>query len=99
MPTIEDAQTKEIDGVKFKKTHTGQKRRYGDTMDEYEVHSDLGFDATKAVLCEKVHKCALPFEKWKAEDTSMDNHFRSYFDIKDYGEGRYFYRVTFPSTH
>ena len=61
MPAIEDTKSQEIDGVKFTKTHTGQKR--------------------------------------KAEGTTMDNHFRSYFDIKDYGDGRYFYRVTFPSTH
>lgn len=99
MPSIENAKSQEIDGVKFTKTHSGQKRRYGDTMDEYEVASDKGFEHVKAVMCGQAHKCELSHSQWKAEDTTMENHFRSYFDIKDYGDGRYFYRVTFPSTH
>lgn len=96
-----DRQTKTIDGVTFRNTHSGQCRAYGDSHYEYKVTSDRPAEHVERVCRERVYKCDLPAKQWQEENRanpSMDNHFRSHYEFQDCGDGRYFYRVTFPFT-
>lgn len=94
-----DHHTKTIEDVTFTNIHSGQKRAYGDSLCEYEAVSDQSPEHVRAILCEHAYKCELPAEQWRAENRekpSMDNHFRSHYEFKNLGDGKYFYRVTFP---
>lgn len=94
-----DRQHKTIDGVTFVNTHSGQKRRYGDSHYEYEVTSDLAPDEVERVCRESVYGCQLTMRQWRDEnraDPSANNHFRSHYEFEARGGGKYFYRVTFP---
>lgn len=93
-----DRQTKTIDGVTFTNTHSGQKRRYGDSFYEYEVTSDLPAVEVEKVCSEKVYK-AIPHETWKAEMwEGADKYFRNYYRFSPRGEGKFFYQVISPYT-
>ncbi|MDJ1465692.1 hypothetical protein [Nitratireductor sp. GZWM139] len=94
-----DRQTKTIDGVTFTNTHSGQKRAYGDSYYEYDVTSDMPADHVERVCRENAYKCDLPASQWRDENRanpSMSNHFRSHYQFEDRGNGKFFYRVTFP---
>lgn len=92
-----DGQTIEVDSVRFTNTHRGQKRAYGDSMYEYEATSDRPADEVLSVLCEHAYKCDLPKDEWQKEiRESADKYFRSHYEFKDLGNGKFFYRVTFP---
>ena len=91
-------------GYEVERTHSGQKRRYGGTSDEYTVTSDKPEAEVLAYCTEHVHKCSLSKEEWssveRSDKSSMDTHFRSHYSIrKKNNEGEYFYSVSFPSTH
>lgn len=94
-----DGQTKTVEGVTFTNVHSGQKRAYGDSHYEYEATSDQPAEHVERVLCEHAYKCSLPKSQWLRENRahpSMDNYFRSHYEFQDRGDGRFFYRVTFP---
>lgn len=91
-----DRQTKTVDGVTFKNTHSGQKRAYGDSYYEYEVTSDRDAEHVKRICCEHAYKCDLPIRKWREEGQSASNYFRNHYEFEDRGNGKFFYRVTFP---
>lgn len=94
-----DRQHKTIEGVTFTNTHSGQKRAYGDTFYEYQVHSDLPAAEVERVCAEKVYK-AIPESQWqeecKAQRGSMEAHFRAHYKFTSRGDGSYFYSVCFP---
>lgn len=95
-----DGQTKTIDGVTFKNTHSGQKRAYGDSFYEYEITSALPADQVEAICCTKVY-AAIPETRWREEgktDRSADAHFRAHYKFAARGDGKYFYQVCFPYT-
>lgn len=81
------------DGIEAVKTHSGQKEAYGDSYYEYDVTSELPEEEVEKFCSEKLSK-AIPYSQWKAENTSMCNHFRSYYKFTKRGEGKYFYQVT-----
>lgn len=94
-----DRQTKTIDGVTFKNTHSGQKRAYGDSFYEYEITSDMPEDHVLKVCTERVYKADLSLQRWRDEykaSPSMANHFRAHYEFLRRGEGKFFYRVTLP---
>lgn len=90
-------ETKEVDGVSYVNTHSGQKRAYGDSFYEYEVTSALPAAEVERICAEKISK-AIPKSEWLADyrapgGCSMEKAFRSHYEFFDRGSGRYFYSV------
>lgn len=86
-----------IDGVTYRCTHSGQKKAYGDSFYEYDVHSTLPAADVERVCCEKVHK-AIPESEYLADyrapgGCSMEKAFRPHYKFSAKGDGRYFYSV------
>lgn len=89
-----------IDGVTWTLRHSGQKRAYGDSYYEYAVSSDLPASEVERICSERIHK-AIPLARWRDDNRSTptaSNYFRAHYDFTSLGEGKYFYRVTFPYT-
>ncbi len=93
----------EQNGFKVTMTHSGQKRRYGDTYREFAVESDKPEVEVKQYCIEQVRPCSLTNEKYLAEERAgvkdFGDHFRSSYKFRKVSEGKYFYQVIEPSTH
>ena len=93
---IDRQKNKTIDGVTFTNTHSGQKRRYGDSFYEYEVTSDRPAEEVEQVCREHIHK-AIPKSEWLIDYSkrgcSLENAFRPHYEFQKRGDGRYFYQV------
>jgi len=90
-------QEKEVDGVRYVNTHSGQKRAYGDTFYEFDVESDLPAAEVERICAEKISK-AMPKAEWLADyrapgGCSMEKAFRPHYEFKNKGGGKYFYSV------
>lgn len=90
-------------GYSVECTHTGQKRRYGDTFREFTVKTDKPESEVKAYCTEHVHKCSLTSEEYLADERAgvkdFGDHFRSNYKFRKVKDGEYFYQITEPSTH
>jgi len=93
---IDRQKNKTIDGVTFTNTHSGQKRRYGDSFYEYEVTSDRPAEEVEQVCREHIYK-AIPKSEWLVDYSkrgcSLENAFRPHYEFQKRGDGRYFYQV------
>ena len=84
-------------------THSGQKRRYGDTFRELTIKDNKPESEVKAYCTEHVRKCDLTNEDYlkmirgKVED--FGDYFKSSYKFRKVSEGTYFYQITEPSTH
>jgi len=90
------------DGVQVFKTHSGQKRSYGDSFYEYEIIAEgKTKDEIYLITQEHCRKCEISNkdyqDQYKAERT-MSNHFRERYFLKDIGNGTWFYQVVWPWT-
>lgn len=90
-------EAKEVDGVTYVNTHSGQKRAYGDSFYEYDVTSSLPADEVERVCREKISK-AIPESEWLADyrapgGCSMEKAFRPHYKFQPKGDGKYFYSV------
>lgn len=90
-------ETKEVDGVSYTNTHSGQKRAYGDSFYEYDITSDLPADEVERICRENVRQ-AIPEAEYLADyrapgGCSMDKAFRPHYTFKKTGDGKYFYSV------
>ena len=83
-------------------TQAGQKRAYGDSYYEYTVKSDKPESEVKKYCTEHVRKCSLTTSDYLANERAgvkeFGEHFRHNYQFKKVEEGKYFYRVTAPST-
>lgn len=79
-------------GIEAVKTHSGQKRAYGDSYYEYEVASELPQEDVERFCREKLYR-AIPESQWRTENNSASNHFRPYYTFNKLTEGKYFYQV------
>jgi len=90
-------------GYDVERTHSGQKRAYGDSFYEFTVRADKPIDEVESYCTEHVYKCALTTEQYLAEERAgvkdFGDHFRSNYSIQKRGDGVYFYQVIRPSTH
>jgi len=90
-------------GYEVECTYSGQRRRYGDSYSEYEVVSDNPETEVRAYCIEHIRKCNLTSSKYYSElRAGLDdfgNHFRSHYKFEKLIDGKYFYKVTHPSTH
>lgn len=93
---IDYGQTKTIDGVTFKNTHSGQKKAYGDSYYEYDVSSDRPAEDVEKVCATEVYK-AMPHKEWqeiyRQPGSSMEHAFKPHYVFRSLGEGRFFYQV------
>jgi len=93
----------EENGYDVECTHTGQKRRYGDTFREFTVKTDKPQDEVEKYCAEKVRPCKLTTEEYLRDERAgvkdFGDHFRSNYSIRKIKEGEYFYQVVEPSTH
>ncbi len=93
----------EQNGFKVTMTHSGQKRRYGDTYREYIVESDKPEEEVKAYCTEHVRQCNLTNAEYMADERAgvkdFGDHFRSSYNFKKEADGAYFYQIIEPSTH
>ena len=93
----------EKNGYHVECTHTGQKRRYGDTFREFTVITEKPTEEAEKYCIEHVHECTLTTEKYLADERAgvkdFGDHFRSNYKFVKVGDGEYFYCVTDPSTH
>lgn len=84
-------------------THSGQKRRYGDTFREFTVKTDKQESEVKAYCTEHVHRCSLTTEEYLKDERAgvkdFGDHFRANYKFRKVSEGVYFYQITEPSTH
>jgi hypothetical protein len=90
-------------GYNVECTHSGQKRRYGDTFREFTVKSDKPESEVKAYCTEHVRKCELTSEQYLSELraglSDFGDHFRSHYKFYKLGDDNYAYVITEPSTH
>jgi len=85
--------------INVEKTHSGQKRRYGGTYDEYTIKSSEPEADVLSHCINVVQECDLTHEKWMAEKKGASSNFRYSYTFKKVADGEYFYQVAFPSTH
>lgn len=89
-------EVKEVDGVKYVKIHSGQKRRYGDTFYDYEVISELSAAEVERVCHNSIHK-AIPESEWltdyRAPECGHEKAFRPHYKFESKGDNTYFYSV------
>lgn len=86
--------------LQYKQTHSGQKRAYGDSFNEYEVTSELPIEEVEKLCCEEF-KCSLSQSQYKAdlkEDSGQGNYFRTSYTIRRLDENTYKYVTCFPYT-
>lgn len=90
-------------GYEVERTHTGQRRRYGDSYEEFTIKTDNSESDTKKYCTEHVYPCRLTTEEYVADGRAgvkdFRDHFRSNYMFKKVKDGEYFYQVTRPSTH
>jgi hypothetical protein len=90
-------------GYNVECTHSGQKRRYGDTFREFTVKTDKPESEAKEYCKEYVYKCSLTTEEYLADERAgvkdFGDHFRPNYKFRKVKDGEYFYQVTQPSTH
>ena len=79
-----DRQTKTIDGVTFKNTHSGQKKAYGDSFYEYEINSDLPAEEVERVCREKV---VFGEEEDRGAGFDEEHELGGLFDGEEIGDG------------
>jgi hypothetical protein len=85
--------------IEKKILRSGQARRYQDSVYEYEIKSDEGFDKTKEHCLSVVCKCNVENEKKDyIHDGSCGFPFGldSFYTFTDQGKGVYRYTVTHP---
>jgi hypothetical protein len=84
-------------------THSGQKRRYGDTFREFTIKTDKTEDEVKKYCTDYVYECSLTYEDYIADERAgvkdFGDHFRSNYKFRKIRDGEYFYQVTQPSTN
>ena len=84
-------------------THSGQKRRYGDTFREFTIKTDKPESEVKKYCIESVYECSLTTEEYLADERAgvkdFGDHFRSNYKFRKVKDGEYFYQITQPSTH
>ena len=88
-------------GFDVKQTHSGQKRRYGDSFYEFTVKSNKPESEVQKYCNDTVRKCSLKTCDYLANERikgrPFDDHFRPSYEFKKVVDGEYFYRVTSPS--
>ena len=93
----------DANGYKVECTHSGQKRRYGDTFREFKIKTNRPMEDVEKYCTEHVCKCSLPYADWLAKersaDSSMESHFRNSYKFRKTSDGEYFYQVIQQSTH
>lgn len=85
-----------------RQTENGQRRKYGDSYYTFIIDFENAKDATKENafdIGQKLYPCTLSVEQHKAEDNSMDNHFRNSYQITKINDKSYQYMVIYQSTH
>jgi hypothetical protein len=102
--SIESKQPNHLDnGFDVTCTHSGQKRRYGDTFREFTVKSEKPESEVKQYCTEKVRKCDLTYDDYIANERAgvkdFGDHFRASYKFHKIRDGVYFYQITEPSTH
>ena len=83
-------------------THQGQRRRYGDVYYEYVILSDKPASEVEEYCKQHVYKCNLTTEQYLKDargGCDFGDLFRLNYEFKERAPGKYFYRVTRPSTH
>lgn len=90
-------------GYQVECTHSGQKRRYGDSFREFTVKTDKPEIEVKKYCTEQVHKCGLTNQDYLADERAgvkdFGDHFRSSYKFRKVKDDEYFYQITEPSTH
>jgi len=90
-------------GYDVEQTHSGQKRRYGDTFREFTIKTDKPESEVKEYCTEHVHKCDLTNEEYLKDERAgvkdFSDHFRSSYKFRKMRNGEYWYQITEPSTH
>ena len=84
----------------FTQTHSGQKRAYGDSFNEYEITGSGTREEVEQFALDNIAtdypKPPIPFEQWKAEDANAGNHFRRYYKLRQLEDGKWFYQIIRP---
>lgn len=94
------AKEEEIDGVRFVRTHSGQRKAYGDTFYDFAVFSDLPKDEVERVCREKVYK-ALSLAEWRElnkQKPSAENYFKPHYTFTGNTKSGYSYSVCLAYT-
>lgn len=90
-------------GYKVDCTHSGQKRRYGDTFREFTIKTDKPESEVKEYCTNTVRACGLSTEEYLKDERAgvkdFGDHFRANYKFRKVSEGVYFYQITEPSTH
>lgn len=90
-------------GFDVVRTHSGQKRPYGDTFREFTVKSDLSEEQVQYYCTNNVYPCHLHYDTWLADyrkkGSTATEYFRNSFKFNKVRDGEYFYQVIQPSTH
>jgi hypothetical protein len=90
-------------GYEVKNLHSGQRRPYGDSYYEFMVKTDKPKSEVEKYCTKHVRACALKTADYLKDERAgvadFSDHFRSHYEFAEKGEGRYFYKVTSPSTH
>jgi hypothetical protein len=88
-------------GFDVKVTHSGQKRRYGDSYYEFTITSDKPESEVEKYCTEIVRECGLTTSDYLANERlkgrPFGDHFRPNYEFRKVRDGEYFYRVTSPS--
>jgi len=90
--------TKTIDGVTFTRTHSGQRKAYGDSFDDFEIESKLPAADVERICSTKI-QAAISEAQYRAEykaNGSASNYLRPSYTFKSRGIEKYFYSVCFP---
>jgi len=90
-------------GYQVEQTHKGQKRKYGDSFEEFTIKSDLPEEEVERYCTEVVRPCRLTTDKYLEDKRygvkDFGDHFRDNYIFRKVKDGEYFYQVTSPSTH
>ncbi len=90
-------------GYDVELTHTGQKRRYGDSFKEFTVKSDKPESEVEGYCIKRISACSLTYAEWNKGErdgsSSFGDHFRTHYKFRKTKDGEYFYQVIQPSTH
>ena len=85
-----------------KQTENGQRAKYGDSYYTFIIDFENSEDATEENtfdIGQILYPCTLSAKQHRAEDNSMDNHFRNSYQITKLNDISYKYMVIYQSTH
>jgi hypothetical protein len=100
-PSINEAHI--ANGYEVKQTHSGQRRRYGDSFYDFTIKSDKPESEVKEYCTKEVKECNLTSSEYIFDERNgvkeFGDHFRYHYKFRKVSQNEYFYQVISPSTH